>query len=194
MTSSDQLVTDYLERLSAALEQSGVPASRRSELVEEISQHIEQSRALLDRDDEVALRGLLDRVGPPEAVAAEASGVSLHRGKRMPRRWQLEAAGALLGLAAIIGLATAVATSPSSPPSFAVAARAPLPIACAAIPPQVLPAGGPPFRRVTIRRDGKKRQVLVPARPRSVHATRQAMVCGGNLILPGRRVSVKIGR
>jgi uncharacterized membrane protein len=70
MSKADQLVDDYLRRLDAEL--GTLPPERRREVVEEISEHIAEARADLDDSDEAAIRNLLDRVGDPAELAAEA--------------------------------------------------------------------------------------------------------------------------
>jgi uncharacterized membrane protein len=71
MTSTaDQLVDDYLKRLNREL--AGLPRARRRELVAEISEHIAEARADLESESEAAIRTLLDRLGDPEEIAAEA--------------------------------------------------------------------------------------------------------------------------
>ncbi len=67
---ADRLVRRYLARLNAALQ--GVDASRREEIVTDVHGHIEQARAGLDPDDAAGVRTLLDRVGDPASIAAEA--------------------------------------------------------------------------------------------------------------------------
>jgi hypothetical protein len=67
----DHLVDDYLDRLDAAL--GGLPRERRREIVEEIAEHITAARKELAPGDEAALRTLLDRLGDPEQIAADAS-------------------------------------------------------------------------------------------------------------------------
>jgi len=67
---ADQLVDDYLERLNAEL--GGLPRGRRREVVDEISEHIAEARADLAASNEAAIRNLLDRVGDPAEIAAEA--------------------------------------------------------------------------------------------------------------------------
>lgn len=73
MTSSngDQIVAAYIARLEAALAE--VPADRREEIVGEIRSHIAESRARLTDETEAGVRNLLERVGDPEALAAEAA-------------------------------------------------------------------------------------------------------------------------
>jgi hypothetical protein len=64
----DPLVDDYLHRLEAAA--AGLPRERRTELVEEIEQHI--GEALEDGHDESTVRNVLERLGSPEEIAAAA--------------------------------------------------------------------------------------------------------------------------
>ena len=67
---ADKLVRRYLAQLDAALR--GVDASRREEILAEVHGHIEEGRTGLDPDDAASVRTLLDRVGAPAAIAAEA--------------------------------------------------------------------------------------------------------------------------
>jgi HAAS domain-containing protein len=67
---ADNLVDDYLERLSSEL--GGLPRARRREVVEEISEHIAEARADLATQEEAEIRNLLERVGDPADIAAEA--------------------------------------------------------------------------------------------------------------------------
>ena len=70
MTSADSLVRDYLGRLESGL--AGVPRAGRREVLDEIGSHIAEARAELPEDDEIGMRNLLDRVGEPTEIAAEA--------------------------------------------------------------------------------------------------------------------------
>ena len=82
-TSADKLVEDYLDRLESEL--ADFPSARRRELVQEIS-------AAYRRGDEPrsrtrtrpTIRNLLDRMGDPADIAAEARGHD--RPSRRPRR------------------------------------------------------------------------------------------------------------
>jgi len=67
---ADKLVQRYLAQLDAALQ--GVDASRREEILADVHAHIDEARAGLDPDDAANVRTLLDRVGDPAAIAAEA--------------------------------------------------------------------------------------------------------------------------
>jgi hypothetical protein len=61
------LVADYLSRLEEAAR--GLPAGRRSELVDEIRGHVTEALAATG-DDELGVRSVLDRVGSPEDIVA----------------------------------------------------------------------------------------------------------------------------
>ena len=65
----DKLVARYLSQLGREL--SDLPASRRRQIVEEVSSHIAEGLAALDTEDEAGVRSVLDRVGDPSAIAAE---------------------------------------------------------------------------------------------------------------------------
>jgi uncharacterized membrane protein len=69
-STADRLVDDYLRRLNREL--AGVPRARRGELVEEIAEHIAEARAGLEDEREAEIRTLLDRLGDPAEIAAEA--------------------------------------------------------------------------------------------------------------------------
>ena len=69
-TSTDRLVSDYLDSLGAAL--AGLPQVGRREVLDEIEAHIQESRIELDPDDEAGVRNVLDRIGEPSELAAEA--------------------------------------------------------------------------------------------------------------------------
>jgi len=66
----DELVADYLARLDRAAQV--LAPDRRTELVEEIRDHITQARASGTVGDEAAVRTLLDRLGDPDEIVAAA--------------------------------------------------------------------------------------------------------------------------
>jgi uncharacterized coiled-coil protein SlyX len=76
---ADQLVDDYLKRLQA--EAADLPRARRKELIEEISEHIAEARSV-GSESEAEVRTLLDRLGDPADIAAEAA----ERSGTPPRR------------------------------------------------------------------------------------------------------------
>ena len=65
---ADGLVRDYLGRLEAAA--WTLAGDRRSELVGEVREHIEVALTDAGRRDEVTVRNVLDRLGPPEEIVA----------------------------------------------------------------------------------------------------------------------------
>jgi hypothetical protein len=67
---ADGLVRRYMTQLDAALQ--GVEASRRQEILAEVREHIDEQRAGLDPDDTAGVLTVLDKVGEPAAIAAEA--------------------------------------------------------------------------------------------------------------------------
>jgi hypothetical protein len=79
-TSADKLVADYMKRLDSELR--SLPRARRGELTQEISEHIAEARAELDHENEAAIRTLLERLGDPEDIAAEATGRDVQQARR----------------------------------------------------------------------------------------------------------------
>ena len=70
----DPLIDDYVGRLKAAA--GGLPRARRDELVDEIEEHIDAAL----REDDASVRNVLERLGPPEEIAA-AAGPTQTRGR-----------------------------------------------------------------------------------------------------------------
>ncbi|MBT8225885.1 MAG: hypothetical protein HKP61_03505 [Dactylosporangium sp.] len=66
----DQIVEDYLAAVAGAL--SGVPPSQRTELLDNLAEHIAVAREALADETEAGVREILDRLGDPETVAAAA--------------------------------------------------------------------------------------------------------------------------
>ncbi|MGH8932616.1 MAG: HAAS signaling domain-containing protein [Egibacteraceae bacterium] len=71
---TDHLVEDYLRRLDAAA--SALSPPRRAELVSEIREHIDNALHAAVNADEVTVRNVLERLGPPEEIATEAAGAA----------------------------------------------------------------------------------------------------------------------
>ncbi len=63
---AEALVIDYLGRLEVAA--GSLPPSRRAELAGEVRQHIEMALAEAGGRDEVTVRNVLDRLGPPDEI------------------------------------------------------------------------------------------------------------------------------
>jgi uncharacterized membrane protein len=71
----EPLVRDYLGRLESAAWPLAAP--RRTELIGEVREHIDAALTEAGARDEVTVRNVLERLGPPEEiVAAEADGAA----------------------------------------------------------------------------------------------------------------------
>lgn len=71
MNADDQLVADYLSKLSEAA--GDLPADRRDELIEEISMHIAEARAVLAAVARTAVADMLAALGRPEDIVRAAA-------------------------------------------------------------------------------------------------------------------------
>jgi hypothetical protein len=69
-TEADALILRYLQDLESQL--GDLPANRRQELLDEVQEHIAAARADLDPETEAGIRSLLERLGDPADIAAEA--------------------------------------------------------------------------------------------------------------------------
>jgi hypothetical protein len=69
-TRADGLVDRYLKDLEGEL--ANLPANRRRELLDEVSEHIGAARAALGTETEADVRTVLERLGDPADIAAEA--------------------------------------------------------------------------------------------------------------------------
>jgi len=67
---TDRLVDDYLRRLEHAA--GHLPRARRADLVGEIREHITTALREQESRDEVSVRNVLERLGPPEEIVAAA--------------------------------------------------------------------------------------------------------------------------
>jgi HAAS len=67
---TDDLIRSYLDELEAGLAE--LPREARREVVAEISAHIAELRTELDGNSEAEMRRLLERVGDPADIAADA--------------------------------------------------------------------------------------------------------------------------
>jgi hypothetical protein len=83
----DPQVDDYLRRLEAAA--AHLPRERRAELVSEIEEHVDAALADAGTHDEATVRSVLERLGPPEEIAAAA-------GPPRPERGRLETAALIV--------------------------------------------------------------------------------------------------
>jgi len=71
---TNQIVTEYLHRLHDA--SSALPSQRRTELLSEILTHIDDALCAAGGNDDVTILNVLERLGPPEDIAAAALGES----------------------------------------------------------------------------------------------------------------------
>lgn len=69
---AEALVRDYLGRLEAAA--MPLPVDRRAELAGEVRQHIEMALEEAGVRDEVTVRNVLERLGPPDEIIAAEQG------------------------------------------------------------------------------------------------------------------------
>ena len=67
---SDKLVERYLKHLDVELDD--LPRDRRREIVDEISGHIAEARADLEQETESDVRNILEGLGDPAEIAADA--------------------------------------------------------------------------------------------------------------------------
>lgn len=65
---AEDLVRDYISRLEA--QAASLPAERRAELVGEVREHIDSALLEAGHTDEVTVRNVLERLGPPEEIVA----------------------------------------------------------------------------------------------------------------------------
>jgi uncharacterized membrane protein len=63
-------VESYLKRLDRSMR--NLPPARRDEILDEVAEHIDESLAEIESPTEADVRNVLDRVGDPEEIAAEA--------------------------------------------------------------------------------------------------------------------------
>ncbi len=76
----DKLISKYLARLDASL--ATLPSSQRVRILEEITSHISFVRSQVQEGDKCEVRNLLERLGTPEAIAAEAGVQDSSQGNR----------------------------------------------------------------------------------------------------------------
>ena len=110
---ADQLIAQYLATLDRAL--GALPRARRRQIVGEISRHIAESRSDLDHEAPAAMKALLERVGDPRTIAAEAGA---YESETPPSRWTdrlapwlLLLGGFIFGIGWIVGVVLLWASS-----------------------------------------------------------------------------------
>jgi hypothetical protein len=113
----DGMVTQYLRDVDHAL--AKLNPSRRTELVEEIEQHLAELRSQFPVHNRSDMENLLDRVGRPADIAAAAleddDGSSAAASRSRTRR--IVVVALLVVLLASLGIALALTTSPNKPRS-----------------------------------------------------------------------------
>ena len=126
-TTNSPLVDNYLRRLRAAL--AGLPADRRQDIIEGVTQHIADARLQLEQDSregDDAIRAILGQLGDPEVIAADA--LDAERGSAaaagLPR--SVRAAVWLMCAGAAVSLAAAIADIATRSELRAVIARTPV--------------------------------------------------------------------
>lgn len=82
---ASQLVDSYMRRLEVEL--ADVPTEERHEILDEIRGHIAEERRVMVNESDADLMNLLDRIGNPADIAAEARGGEYgRRSATAPRR------------------------------------------------------------------------------------------------------------
>jgi uncharacterized membrane protein len=126
-TTNSPLVDNYLRRLRAAL--AGLPADRRQDIIEGVTQHIADARLQLGQDSqegEDVIRGILGQLGDPDVIAADA--LDAERGSiaaaRPPR--SVRTAVWLMYAGAVVSLAAAIADIATKNELREVLARTPM--------------------------------------------------------------------
>jgi len=101
-TEVEAVVNDYFRRLEALL--TVLPAEEREQLLGEIRAHVAEARAGLGPESVEGVREMLDRVGRPEEIAAEAFGGQAAQTSRRNRRVPVIAAVVLVAvIGAVLG-------------------------------------------------------------------------------------------
>jgi len=133
------IVSDYFARLRRAL--APLPRSRRNQLLEDLREHVTLA---LSEESGLSVREILEHVGAPEEIAAEALAAAPRRPARIRRRKALGLATAVAVLAAG-GTFAGIFASSNPPPAAARTDAAVVPVANSDCSPQTNPAtsGGP---------------------------------------------------
>ena len=124
---AEQIVNDYFDQLGKAL--LPMPRLRRDQLLDELRGDVEAARAGSPADSEAAVREVLERLGDPEDIAAEALAAPHARRKGWTvfiPRWSVIAGGAVVALVIALVLALVLPGSTPTTKSSAPADSAPL--------------------------------------------------------------------
>jgi hypothetical protein len=122
MTDVDALCADYVDRLDRALSNRSI--SQRQQIVEQITEHLNEARSELPVQSEAAVRSILERLGRPEdiasvAAAGEQTMIPTSSQSYKQKQWiQAAAVGVVIaGLGLTIGLLASRGSTPSGPTS-----------------------------------------------------------------------------
>ncbi|HEV2254890.1 MAG TPA: hypothetical protein VGS06_17030, partial [Streptosporangiaceae bacterium] len=144
----DAIVNDYFARLRRAL--APLPRSRRGQLLEDLREHVALARASLGEETELSVREIIEHLGTPNDIAAEALAQDGRpRGRWRPRPSPLTRRKALvLATAAMLaggGTFAALSAGGRPAPASAKTDAAVVPDANSHCSPQTDPAtsGGP---------------------------------------------------
>jgi hypothetical protein len=108
MTDVDALCSEYLKRLDEALRDRSVP--QRQQIVEQITEHLNEARAELTFQSEPAVRSILERLGSPETIATAAAAGDDANEAPSSGRWFKRRRGipALAGVVVLVALGLAI--------------------------------------------------------------------------------------
>ena len=114
----DRIARDHLDQVNKALR--GLPRPLRAQVMEGVASHVAEARAVLQPQTEAELRDLLDRIGQPDEIAAEARGpqeTAARTGPRLLTPVVASALGAVVAVAALVIVLAQPAPRSASPAS-----------------------------------------------------------------------------
>jgi hypothetical protein len=118
MTDVDALCAGYLAQLDAAQRFRSIP--QRQQIVEQVTEHLNEARAELTGQSEVAVRSILERLGRPDDIAAAAAtGDNAGPPPSLPWFRQGKGISVLAGVFALVALGLTlgiIASRGSTPP------------------------------------------------------------------------------
>jgi hypothetical protein len=158
-TEADALILRYLQDLESQL--GDLPGNRRQELLDEVSAHIAAARADLAPETEAGVRTMLERLGDPADIAAEARDrAGVEAGPARPATPWLEIATVVLLVLPFLGWVLVSAGGPVGQPGVDVGTTGPNPLELIlVVAPFVLPVAAAVHLGVRLR----ARMAAVPA-------------------------------
>lgn len=185
----DALVREYLRKLGWGLHE--MDPNERDQLMSEITDHIARARAELGSATEEDVRGVLERLGPPEAIVAEAAEQQeLGRGRRRHANGQVlhpESAKEATLQALVDGAEAEWSSDPSEQPAgTAGTAGAPAQAEAAGAPGQAAPGRAAPAGATGTAGAARPAGDAKPGRPRR-RATRAVKERTGTGVEPEMR-------